>query len=107
MNRSPLLNDDEIRQLKLFGWFLLFVNLCIAGIGLLFAPLFIAVDTLNTIPHFRDAYSVAGPVTVGVMVLVNSAFVLIVAGNILLVLLSSFLSSRGSHGTQGVILSQL
>ena len=68
------LNEDDVRQLKLFGWFLLIVNACIAGVGLLFG---------------RALEDRSGALTLVaiVAVLVNGAFLLIVGGNLVAVLL--------------------
>jgi hypothetical protein len=59
-----------VRQLKLFAWFLLLVNLLMVAIGLVAG-------------RHLDQWSDAVVVLVAVSVLVNGAFVVVVGGNLL------------------------
>jgi len=71
----PILGRSEWRHLRLFAWFLLIINLCIVGVALLFG---------RALESFRDALLIGGAVAL----LVNLAFLLIVGGNVLWVVLS-------------------
>ena len=79
-----VLGPSERRHLKLFGWFLLLINLCIVGIGALFG---------RTLGSLRDAALIGGSVAL----FVNLAFLLIVGGNVLWVVVSRWLGD-GSSG---------
>jgi uncharacterized membrane protein YfcA len=65
----PILGPSEWRRLKLFAWFLLIINGCIAGIGVLFGR---ALESLH------DALLIVGFAAL----LVNFAFILVVGGDV-------------------------
>ena len=73
----------EVRQLRLFTWVLLLINLCILGVGLLFG---------KALQDPRDGLTLVG----WVAALVNGAFLLIVGGNVVVVALQRIVGRRAS-----------
>ena len=67
-----LFEPSEVRQLKLFAWFLAIINACIVGIGLMLG-------------EKLDDPSASWMGMLAMVVLVDGAFGLIVSGNVVVV----------------------
>lgn len=78
-SRSGVFEPQDWRQLKVFAWFLLLINLCIVGIGALLSR--------------SLEYSEDGRVLVlAVAALVNGTFLAIVGGNVVIALAARWLA---------------
>ena len=81
----PTFGPRDWRQLKVFAWFLLIINLCIVGIGALFS---------RTLEYPEDGVLLV----LAVAALVDGSFVTIVGVNVLIAIACRWISARKRTG---------